>query len=158
MSRTNRFARELYKSLNQKRTGYEWEIGVPPCENRECVDVIGENGNKCVLVEVELRGTAPVVNVVKIWKWLGKRQAYVGKQILLIQAFSKFYKSQPSFQRDNAIYLGDELQRRFKNLKYRPVDFPFRPMKKRASANVAQGGGAMRTAARKLAQRVARLL
>ena len=59
MSRTNRFARELYKSLNQKRTGYEWEIGVPPCENRECVDVIGENGNKCVLVEVELRGTAP---------------------------------------------------------------------------------------------------
>lgn len=130
----------------------------PPCEdNRECVDVEGAKGKRRILVEVELPGTAPVINVVKIWKWLGKRSAYRGNQVVVLQAFSAFFKNQPSFRRQNALYLGSEMARRFRNRKvtYIPLDFPFRPMKKRTSVTIKKGGGAMRKAATRLANRIA---
>jgi hypothetical protein len=158
MSRTGNFIHQLCGSLEKKKPGYMWKPGTPPFDNRECVDAIGEKANTCVLVEVELRGTAPVTNIVKIWKWLGAKKAYTGKRVILLQAFSAFYNRQSSFSRDNAKYLGNQMEARFRNLKYIPIDFKFRPSKKRANVTVTQGGGAMRKAARKLASQMTKEL
>ena len=93
MSRTSNFARQLVRSLGAKDTNYEWSIGHPPCDNRECVDVMGKGRTREVLVEVELRRGAPVANLVKIWKWLDEegKGPYAGKKLIVVQAFTSFY-------------------------------------------------------------------
>ncbi|MDT8071043.1 MAG: hypothetical protein ROO76_23040 [Terriglobia bacterium] len=159
MSRTANFSRTLCDTLNGSGTAYKWRIGTPPypCDNKECVDVIGENRDRIVLIEVELRRTAPVTNIVKIWKWLAEKNLYLGKYVLVVQTFSAYYDGQPSFQRDNAIFLGEEMQLILgeSRVRYLPVNFPYSPYKKRVTSSVTEGGGAMRRAARELATTLA---
>jgi hypothetical protein len=146
------------KSLQARKSNYAWNIAKPPGDNREAVDVVGEGRKRLILVEVELRRYGPVTNIVKIWKWLDKdTKPFVGKKITVIQAFSSFYgREGRPFLRENSEFLGRQLQARFKDrVKYIPISFKFNPYKKRKTASVTQGGGAMRNAARRLARDIA---
>lgn len=158
MGRATNFARELVKSLQARKSNYAWNIAKPPGDNREAVDVVGEGRKRLILVEVELRRYGPVANIVKIWKWLDEdTKAFEGKKVTVIQAFSSFYGRQGRpFLRENSEFLGRQLQTRFKgSVKYIPISFKFNPYKKRKTASVTQGGGAMRNAARKLSNKIA---
>jgi hypothetical protein len=160
MSRTANFARELVLTLKTKKTNYSWKIAKPPGDNRECVDVIAEGckSKRLILVEVELRRYGPVANIAKIWKWLDKdAEPFVGRKIIVIQAFSSFYRRKgPFFLKENSEFLGRQLEKQFKGrVRYIAIPFKYNPYKKRANVSVAHGGGAMRNAARKLANRIA---
>lgn len=161
MSRSSRFCCQLAESLNNGRiTPYKWAPGKPSGANRECVDVIGENGESVVLVEVELRRYGPVANVVKIWKWLDADVRLLKrKQIVIVQAFSAFYKHKPAFLRDNAEFLGRKLAKQSRGrLEYISMPFHYNPRKKRTTSSVTQGGGAMLNAAKKLAREISATL
>ena len=110
------------------------------------------------LVEVELRRYGPVTNIVKIWKWLDKdTKPFAGKKVTVIQAFSSFYgREGRPFLRENSEFLGRQLQARFKDrVRYVAVSFDYNPYKKRPNVSAAQGRGAMRNAARRLANKIA---
>ena len=159
MGRANNFARELVKSLQARKSNYSWEIAKPMGDYRECVDAVGEARKRLILVEVELRRYGPVTNIVKIWKWLDKdSKPFAGKKITVIQAFSSFYgREGRPFLRENSEFLGRQLQAQFKDrVRYVAIPFDYNPYKKRANVSAAQGGGAMRSAARKLANKIAR--
>ena len=158
MSRTANFALELVKSLKAKKSHYSWEIAKPMGDYRECVDAVGETRKSLILVEVELRRYGPVTNIVKIWKWLDKdAKPFAGKKVTVIQAFSSFYGRQGRpFLRENSEFLGRQLQTRFRGrVRYVAISFDYNPYKKRANVSVAHGGGAMRSAARRLARDIA---
>jgi hypothetical protein len=111
-----------------------------------------------VLVEVELRRIAPVANIAKIWKWLDKdaKGPYTRKKVTVVQAFSSFYDGQKSYLKENSEFLGRQLEKRYKgSVKYVPIHFAFKPYKKRANVSVTQGGGAMLSAAKRLAGEIA---
>jgi hypothetical protein len=160
MGRAANFACELVHTLKTKKTNYSWEIAKPPGDNRECVDVIGKGckSKRLILVEVERRWYGPVANIAKIWKWLDKdAEPFVGRKIIVIQAFSSFYHGQGRpFLKENSEFLGRQLEKQFKGrVRYIAMSFKFSPRKKRANVSVTQGGGAMRNAARKLANQIA---
>jgi hypothetical protein len=158
MSRTANFAHELVDSLQARKTKFSWDIGKPPSDNRECVDVVGDGGKRFIFVEVELRRIAPVANIAKIWKWLDTGvEPLAGRKITVIQAFSSFYDGQgPSFLKENSEFLGRQLEIRFKGrVRYMPIPFKYKPYKKRANVSVTHGGGAMLKAARRLANKIA---
>jgi hypothetical protein len=158
MGRANNFACEMVKTLKAKKSNYAWSIAKPIGAYRECVDAVGEARESVILVEVELRRYGPVTNIVKIWKWLvDDAKAFDGKKVTVIQAFSAFYgREGRPFLRENSEFLGRQLQARFKDrVKYVAVSFPYNPYKKRPNVSAAQGGGAMRNAARRLARDIA---
>jgi hypothetical protein len=158
MGRANNFAHELVKTLQARKSNYSWEIAKPIGDYRESVDAVGKGTKRWILIEVELRRYGPVANIVKIWKWLVKdSKAFEGKKITVIQAFSSFYgREGRPFLRENSEFLGRQLQARFKDrVRYVAVSFDYNPYKKRVTVSAAQGGGAMRNAARRLARDIA---
>jgi hypothetical protein len=83
------FARDMIADLKKGR-GLDWQIGTAEGGTRECVDVVGsKNGNRRVLIEVELRRKAPLANVVKVWKQITLKQ--LPEKLVMFQAFSGFY-------------------------------------------------------------------
>lgn len=160
MSRTANFAGTLKTALGGANPDFAFELGHPPknSKTRECVDVIGQRDDLVVLIEVELRRTGPVTNVVKIWKWVAKDNLYPGKRVLVIQVFSKYYQDKRSFQRENASFIGDEMQLAISRVNYEAMDVIYNPSKKLSTSSVTQGGGAMRRAAKDLAKSITTLL
>src|SRR5690242_2364105 len=106
MSRTDAFANDFcIKMLNTERGGYVWETGGRPLgKGHESVDIVGrKKGGRLILVEVELRKDAPLTNVVKVWRWVAEGKFRT--PFILVQAFSKYYKSGDT-KRSNAEFVG----------------------------------------------------
>jgi hypothetical protein len=103
-NRAQAFADDMIHFLKGKR-GFEWKLGTAEGDTKECVDIIGwKNGNRRVLVEVELRRIAPLANVVKVWKQLTREKPH--KKLVMFQAFSAFYPKNGT-QRTNAEFVGE---------------------------------------------------
>jgi hypothetical protein len=152
MNRADAFALDMCKELNRlckdRDNGMKWLCRGPLKRGHECVDVTGYRRNKArVLIEVELRRTAPLSNIVKIWKWIDEGNG-LPKKLIVVQAFSKFYRRKLDTRRHNAGFIGSKMAK-LTGARYIPLDFGFRPGK-----GAKRGGGARQKQARELAKKV----
>jgi hypothetical protein len=144
------FALDMLRVLQNKR-GLDWRLGIAEGGTREAVDVIGwKNGNRRVLVEVELRRSDPVTNVVKVWAQITRNPP--SKTLVMFQAFSAFYPKKGT-QRANAEFIAKEMQKVCR-IKYVPLSMDFHPGKGQAGKPVVIGGGRRTYHAERLASRI----
>jgi len=155
MKNTNRataFSAELRRNL-AKLTGCRSVLGVTtweknwsvPGAEHDTVDVVGLRGNRPrVLIEVELRRQYPASNVVKIWEWINKKGS--PRDVVLLQAFSKLFKSRKQSHQKRAQFVGGEMVLKFPKVMYQQVPFDYNPL-----SGGKLGGGARRRWAEKLA-------
>jgi hypothetical protein len=155
----NTFAATLCKELNrlsdEKKSSVAWKCGGPINSGHECVDVTGWYGERPrVLVEIELRRQTPLANIAKIWKWIDdEKQKHLKKNIVVIQAFSRYYRMPKSDARVvNAKFIGKQMEKGTK-ARYIDMDLDFRPGK-----SAKKGAGARRTRAKKFASQIVQKL
>jgi len=149
--RANAFSADLCRELSNK-CKLTWKVGTAEKGIRECVDVVGSrSGKQRVLIEVELRRTTPLANVVKVWKRFTKEKP--GEKIVFFQAFSDFYPEKGT-KRQNAEFVGKGMSDAFANVHYVPLTLHYSPKKRRLGQSATYGGGRRRTHARKLARRI----
>ena len=150
MIRTDEFAKDMQRELAIRHPELNWEHSWCPIQGYEHVDLAGfpkRGRGRTVLIEVELRRSSPVSNVVKIWKWMESRHFKV--RPIMFQAFSAFYKNHKT-HREAATFVGKKLARACK-LHYFPLDFDYRPRK-----GGKVGAGRRHYHAVRLAKRVSR--
>jgi len=103
------------------------------------------------VVEAELLREDPASNVIKVWKWATENQNRPRK-ILMIQAFSKAYKTRKNRAKQLATFIGKRMDSDVSGITYVGIDFPYNP---RPGGKI--GAGRRRFHAHKLARRVMRL-
>lgn len=152
MNRADAFAHDMLSVLSGK-LGLRWECGKAESGQHERVDVLGKKDGKVhVMVEVELRTTAPLVNVAKVWKQVNQRRKGLSNNLILFQAFSAFYTEEGPL-RANAEFIGKQMQEAC-GVRYRSLPMDYRPAKRHAGKPVMRGGGRRTYHAHKLAHRV----
>jgi hypothetical protein len=151
MIKTDEFSKDLCRTLTELQPAIAWSCGWSH-EGRERVDLVGvpkrKNG-RYILIEVELRRLSPVSNIVKIWRWIRKRQFH--SRPLIFQAFSGFYSKHDS-HRLNAEFIGRRMEQAGL-VRYRSVSLPYKPRK-----GGKVGAGRRRYHAVNLAKRVSKTL
>jgi hypothetical protein len=148
MTRTDEFAKNMCKELKSRRPKLEWKCSWSPGAGHEHVDLVGE-GKRLIFIEVELRRHAPVVNVIKIWKWMDAHT--LAMRPVLVQAFSGFYPKGDS-RRASAEFIGSKMAKEH-GVTYIPLSFSYKPRK-----YGKVGAGRRRIHARKLANTISRKL
>jgi hypothetical protein len=151
MIRTDAFAKDICAVLNRhpvlKFTPEHPQKGI-----YGCVDVVGKKGKETrVLIEIELRRYGPERNVLKIWKRLLKQQCE--PDIIFFQAFSGFY-TRKARAREYAEFIGDKMMLEFKNVRYVPLSFLYKPASRKAGTPVMKGAGRRRYHAKQLAETI----
>ena len=151
MTRADAFSEDMRRELG-RRCGLEWECGKPEKGQRECVDVLGKKDGKArVLIEIELRRGAPFQNIVKVWQRI--EAGTLGKNIVLVQAFSKFY-GENSTRRRMASFIGQKMVKEFPRVKYISLPIAYSPEKRPVGNPVIRGGGRRKKHAIKLARTI----
>lgn len=151
--RTDAFAIELCNELNRLQNKSEsankWtrsSAGLTTSRDRADVSLNSPSGNT-VLIEVELRRGNPVANVVKTWFEAAKRKRKENRRLILVQAFSSYYKARPRWI-PFAEFIGAQMQQQC-GVKYLPIEFKYKPKK-----NARGIGGQGRLRARELAKEI----
>jgi hypothetical protein len=124
MTRTDEFAKDMRNEFRQNWPELEWTCPWSPGAGHEHVDLVGSvEGKKLILIEAELRRSAPVVNIIKIWRWLDA--GGLNMKPIVVQAFSAFYPEGDS-RRTAAEFIGSKMAKAHR-VRYVPVEFPFKP-------------------------------
>jgi hypothetical protein len=150
MTRTDEFAKDMCKELKSRWPELEWECAWSPGAGYEHVDLVGHlKRRKLILIEVELRRYAPVVNVIKIWKWMDANS--LATKPIVVQAFSGFYPKGDS-RRASAEFIGSKMGKAH-GVTYVSISFSYKPRK-----YGRVGAGRRRIHARRLARTISRKL
>jgi hypothetical protein len=124
MTRTDEFAKDMRNEFRLKWPQLEWKCSWSPGTGHEHVDLVGSlKGKKLILIEAELRRSAPVINVIKIWRWLDA--SGLDMKPIVIQAFSGFYPKGDS-RRTAAEFIGFKMEKAHR-VHYVPIEFSYKP-------------------------------
>jgi hypothetical protein len=111
MTRTDEFAKDMRRELERLCPRLSWECSSCPDHGNEHVDLVGKpnrSNGRHILVEVELRRSVPVSNLVKIWRWAKGRKFRT--RPIVFQAFSRFYRKHKT-HRLSAQFVGRQMAR-----------------------------------------------
>jgi hypothetical protein len=150
MIRTDEFAKDMSRELAKHYPELEWKPSWCPIKGYEHVDLAGfpkQGKGQTVLIEVELRRSSPVSNVVKIWKWIQGRNFKM--RPIVFQAFSAYYENHKT-HKEAAAFIGEKMAIACK-LRYFPLYFEYKPGK-----GGKVGAGRRRHHAILLAKRISR--
>jgi hypothetical protein len=152
MIRTDEFAKDTERELSRLHPHLDWKHSWCPLPGYEHVDLAGfpnRGKGRTIVIEIELRRSVPVSNVVKIWKWMEGRHFNV--KPVVIQAFSAYYIGHKT-HRHAAEFIGKKMARVCK-LRYFAMDFEYKPGK-----GGKIGAGRRRHHAVLLAKRISRIV
>ena len=150
MTRTDEFAKDMCKMLKSSWPELEWKCAWSPGAGYEHVDLVGRlKRRKLIFIEVELRRYAPVVNVIKMWKWMDAHTLEM--KPIVVQAFSGFYSKGDS-RRTSAEFIGFKMAKEHR-VTYISLGFSYKPRK-----YGKVGAGRRRIHARQLATTISRKL
>lgn len=152
MTRTDEFAKDMQRELRKLWPQLRWEPSSSPDHGSEHVDLVGRpkrSNGRHILIEVELRRSVPVSNLVKIWRWAKGRKFTV--RPVVFQAFSRFYRKHKT-HRLSAQFIGKQMARAC-GLRYQSIDFEYNP---RRGGRI--GAGCRHDHAVTLARKISRML
>jgi hypothetical protein len=124
MTRTDEFAKDMRNELRRQWPQLKWECPWSPGAGYEHVDLVGSlKGKKLILIEAELRRSAPVINVIKVWRWLDASR--LDMKPIVVQAFSGFYPEGDS-RRAAAEFIGVKMAKAHR-VRYESIQFSYKP-------------------------------
>jgi hypothetical protein len=158
-NRATEFSNDLKRFLDEhkifnKKHNLSWERnGMSNEEKVGTVDVVGYTGKTPrIIIEAELLREDPASNVVKVWNWAA-RSKKKPKNILMIQAFSKAYRSRKNRAKQLAKFVGKRMHADVSAIEYIPITIPYNP---RPGGKV--GAGRRRFHARHLGSKVIQII